>query len=53
MRTVQVTTEFREKAIELAAKCKMPEVKARLERLAVTYQRHLEKLADSPPTAPK
>ena len=52
MRTAEVTKEFRDRCKELASKAKIPEVKARLERLALTYQRHLEKL-DSPPTAPK
>ena len=52
MRTVEVMKEFRDRCKELAAKAKMPEVKTRLEKLAVDYQKHLERL-EAPPIAPK
>jgi uncharacterized protein YceH (UPF0502 family) len=44
MRTEQVTQEFRDKAKELAKLSKMPEVKTRLDRLALQYERELGKL---------
>jgi len=52
MRTVEVMKEFRDRCKELAAKAKMPEVKTRLEKLALDYQKHLERL-EAPPIAPK
>ena len=52
MRTKEVTREFRDRYRELAQKCTMPEVKVRLQQLAIKYERELEKL-ESPPLAPR
>jgi hypothetical protein len=55
MRTLDVTREFFETCNELAKKAKVPEVKARLTRLAEDYRRKLEELerVESGPLAPK
>jgi hypothetical protein len=55
MRTVEVTREFLEKTEELARAAKVPEVKAKLIRLAADYRRKLEELqrVKSGPLAPK
>ena len=55
MRTVEVTREFLEKTEELAKATKIPEVKARLERLAADYRSKLQALerVDAAPLAPK
>jgi hypothetical protein len=56
MRTPEVTREFLEKTEELARVAKVPEVKAKLLRLADDYRRKLEELerVENPgPLAPK
>jgi len=55
MRTLEVTREFLEKTEELARTAQVPEVKAKLIRLADSYRRKLEELesVDSGPLAPK
>jgi hypothetical protein len=55
MRTLEVTREFFETCNELAKKAKVPEVKARLTRLAEDYRRKLEELerVEAGPLAPK
>jgi hypothetical protein len=55
MRTVEVTREFLEKTEELARAAQVPEMKAKLIRLADSYRRKLEELerVDSGPLAPK
>ena len=52
MRTKEVTQEFRDRCKELATRTKLPEVKQRLEKLALRYERHLAEL-DSPPLSPQ
>ena len=42
MRTPEVTREFRDKCVELARISNVPQVKLRLLRLAVRYDRYLE-----------
>jgi hypothetical protein len=55
MRTLEVTREFLEKTEELARAAKVPEVKAKLIRLAADYRRKVEELerVESAPLAPK
>jgi hypothetical protein len=55
MRTLEVTREFLEKTEELARAAQVPEMKAKLIRLADSYRRKLEELerVDSGPLAPK
>ena len=56
MRTVEVTREFLEKTEGLAKTTKIPEVKARLERLAADYRsklQALERVDAAAPLAPK
>jgi hypothetical protein len=55
MRTVEVTREFLQTCNELANAAKIPEVKARLTRLADDYRQKLEELerVESGPIAPK
>ncbi len=55
MRTLEVTREFLEKTEELARATKVPEVKAKLMRLAADYRRKVEELerVESGPIAPK
>jgi hypothetical protein len=55
MRTLEVTREFLEKTEELARAAKVPEVKAKLIRLAADYRRKIEELerVESGPIAPK
>jgi hypothetical protein len=55
MRTLEVTREFYETCNRLANTAKVPEVKARLTRLADGYRRKLEELerVESGPLAPK
>jgi hypothetical protein len=55
MRTVEVTREFLEKTEELARAAQVPEVKAKLIRLADSYRRKLDELerVESGPLAPK
>jgi hypothetical protein len=55
MRTLEVTREFLEKTEELARTAQVPEVKAKLIRLANSYRRKLEELerVESGPLAPK
>jgi hypothetical protein len=55
MRTLEVTREFLEKTEELARAAKVPEVKAKLTRLAADYRRKVEELerVESGPIAPK
>jgi hypothetical protein len=52
MRTIEVTREFRDRCKDLAQKCTMPQVKSRLEKLAIKYDRDLQKL-DAPSIIPK
>jgi hypothetical protein len=52
MRTKEVTREFRDRCRELAQKCTMPEVRNRLQQLAMKYERELQKL-EAPPIAPR
>ena len=55
MRTLEVTREFYERCNELAKTAKIPEVKARLTRLADDYRKKLEELEriEAVPLAPK
>jgi hypothetical protein len=55
MRTLEVTREFLEKTEELARAAKVPEVKAKLIRLAADYRRKVEEFerVESAPLAPK
>jgi hypothetical protein len=55
MRTLEVTREFLEKTEQLARAAKVPEVKAKLIRLAADYRRKVEELerVESAPLAPK
>ena len=55
MRTLEVTREFLEKTEELARAAKIPEMKAKLIRLADDYRKKVEELerVESVPLAPK
>jgi hypothetical protein len=55
MRTLEVTREFLEKTEQLARAANVPEVKAKLIRLAADYRRKVEELerVESAPLAPK
>lgn len=55
MRTLEVTREFYETCIKLADEAKVPEMKAKLQRLADDYRRKVEELerVESGPLAPR